>query len=525
MHLLKPARIISCVAAAMLAIGCGGPSPQPKADAESLVDSIPLVEEFDPDAEFRWANSDGATSWDPTMSLTSFDQAFLSPVYDRLVYAAPDGTLEPMLAESWNVSDDRTALTFHLRAGITFSDGAPLNAEAVKQNLERMLDPESPQSTYLASITAIEVVDELTVRLVGADQMGSVLTQMSGVPGMIASPQSISAGTLDTQPVGAGPYIATEIIPGNSVQFERTPNYWDPDVQRVASMFFQAIPDDQTRLNGLISGQFDGAVIRPNQVNAANRDELAVVSATSPVFSWLNLNTGIEPLDDPSVRLAINHAIDRAGISEGLWDGFCTPQTQPFPDTSFAYSKEAGDGLDEWDYDPQKAKELLADAGYEDGFTLNIVAGDVSVNTATAEIIQSQLKDVGVTVTIEVLSSVPLVQEFVVDKTAGGMIATSGSLDPHSTLQAFLLPDSRFNPGGQTPQEMTDLILEAAAPLNTEERGAIYTDLMELWMETPPNLIPICMTKNLQAFSATVTGVDTYASGVYDFRGIAIKQT
>ena len=521
----RTSALAGTIAIGLVVAGCGAPEPSPTIEPNTLTQSVALEGEFDPDAEFTWANSDGATSWDPTQSTTGFDMAFLMPVYDRLVYAAPDGSLEPMLAESWESTDD-TTLTFKLRPDLTFSDGTPFTAEAVKINLERAMSPDSKLNSYISTIAAVEVVDELTIKLTVSEAMGAVLTEMSARPGMMASPKAIADGTLTAQPVGIGPYIATEVVPGGtSVTFEKTPNYWDPDAQRVATMHFQQVADDQTRLNGFLTGEFDSAVIRPNHVDAALKDDHTVVSGVSPTFSYMVLNTGIEPLDDPQVRLALNLAIDRVGIGEGLWQGYCTPGVQPFPETSFAYNTDIGDGLDEWAYDPEKATQILADAGYPDGFSMTIVAGNVTVNTATAEALQSQLGEIGVDVQIEVLPTAPLIEAFVVDKTAGAMVATAGATeDPHVVLQTYVLPDARFNPGATLTDEMTNLADQAATPLDGPDRAAAYSEFMDLWMETPPNLLSICMARSLLAVSDDVMGVSSTASGFYDFRGMAVKK-
>ena len=526
MRVLYRASVLASAVALTLAVaGCGAARSAPQTDPNTLTQSVALEGEFDPAAEFTWANSDGATSWDPTQSTTGFDMAFLMPVYDRLVYAAPDGSLEPMLAESWESTDD-TTLTFTLRPGLTFSDGTPFNADAVKINLDRAMGPDSKIASYISTITAVEVIDELTVQLTVSGALGAVLTEMSARPGMMASPTAIANGTLTAQPVGIGPYTATDVVPGGvSVTLEKTPNYWDPDAQRVAKMHFQQVADDQTRLNGFLTGDFDGAVIRPNHVEAALKDDYTVVSGVSPTFSYMVLNTGIKPLDDPKVRLALNMAIDRVGIGDGLWQGYCTPGVQPFPETSFAYNTDIGDGLDQWPHDPEKAKELLAEAGYPDGFSMSMVAGNVTINTATAEALQSQLGEIGIDVQIEVLATAPLIEAFVVDKTAGAMVATAGATeDPHVVLQSYLLPNARFNPGGTLPEDMTDLATQAATPLSGSDRAASYADFMGLWMKTPPNLLPICMTRSLLAVADDVVGVSSSTSGFYDFRGIALKK-
>ena len=517
--------VVGVLAAGLVVSACSAPPKKVQASDVSLESSIPLDKNFDPEAEFNWSFPVGTTSWDPTLGSTGFDLPFLLPAYDRLVYLSPDGKFEPMLAESWDGSADGKVLTFKLRPNVTFSDGEPFNATAVKSNLDRAAGPGSMIKSQLQDVTSVEVIDDLTLKIQMDGGMGAFIAAMSERPGMMASPKAIAAGTLAAAPVGVGPYVASEIVPGNSVTFTKTEGYWDPDAQRVAVMHYKAIPDDQTRLNALQSGELNGAYIAQKHVTPAKDAGLDVIGDVSPVLNYLAVNSSVKPFDDPKVRLAMNYAIDRVGIGEGLFEGLCTPQIQPFPSTSFAYNKDIGDGLDIWPHDPEKAKELLKEAGYPDGFTFATVVTTVTAYVAEAEAIQDQLKEVGINMEIKPLPTVQLVDEFGISKVTPAVVTpTSSTVDPHTFMEGSMHPDARFNPGGQLSPEMVELIDKGAAPLDPKERAPFYSDFMDLWIEEVPHVMPICVQHITQAYDDTVSNVQIYHSGVIDLRGVAVSK-
>ena len=164
--------------------------------------------------------------------------------------------------------------------------------------------------------------------------------------GMMVSPAAAKAGLLDAGPVGIGPYTAGSIEAGNKVEFEKTPNYWDPDVQRVATMTYYYIPDDQTRMNALKSGELDGTTIPATELDLMADSGFHSDRPAELVAAVLRGEHLVRAFDDPEVRKAINMSINREEISQGLYDGYCTAQIQPFPKSSPGYSDKIGDGPD-----------------------------------------------------------------------------------------------------------------------------------------------------------------------------------
>ena len=524
--LSRRVRTFTAVAtSALLLAACGGAPDRDSTDLKGeFSNTIELAADHDPNGHFVYSYSVMTPGWDPIQSVSGYDFVTLAPVYDRLVFNAPDGSVQPMLATDWESADDGKALVFTLREGVTFSDGTPFNAEAVKINLDRAQGEGSRIATEIEQLDAVEVVDEYTVKLVADTGVGALLSALAQRPGMIASPAAIASGTLKSQPVGSGAYTVTEFKAGDMASYAKREGYWEPDAQRVATMEIKLITDDQTRVNALKSGQIDGAVMRPEQVKSAVSDGLTVTATPSVVFMYLMLNSAKEPLDNPKVREALNYAIDREAIGAGYFEGMCVPQIQPWPKSSAAYSKEIGDGLDIWPHDPKKAKQLLKEAGVGDGFALPTVTTNVTYTVQLSEILQDMLAEVGVDMTIEQVPTPQVIEAFSLAKTVSANVNPySGISDPHGVASRYLMPGSTYSVGNLVAQSTLDLAIEASTPIDPKERTPIYAKMMQDMIDNPNHLLPICQLHVISAFNDSVSGFGLSPSGFPDLRGVAVS--
>ncbi|MQA96936.1 MAG: hypothetical protein GEV11_20665 [Streptosporangiales bacterium] len=486
---------------------------------------MPLASGFDKDGEFSWGYTIEASSLDPHRGTSGFDQNWLFPVYDRLVYAAPDGILKPMLATSWEAAEDGGSVTLKLREGVTFHDGTPMDAAAVKTSLDRARDDESVVKSDLATIQDVTVADDHTVRLALSGGAGAILGALADRAGMIISPAAIKKGGLDTHPVGAGPYTMVDHKQGDRVDYGRYGRYWDPSVQRVAKMTFRVMSDDQTRLNALQAGELSMALIRQNQVEPAQRMGLNVLAGESPTFYAFTVNNARKPFGDRKVRLALNLAIDRKAIGEGLLDGFCTPQIQPWPSTSWAYDEKLGAGLDKWPHDPARAKKLLAEAGYPKGFTFTALTSQTTGIAAVAEAVQAQFAKVGVTMKIKLVDASQKTRMFDVEKSAdAALISYSPTPDPQGVLDRQLLPGAAGNPGRKASDEVVRLAGEAGDALDPDDRAPVFHKIMAELIDYVPHSVPICMQQRTEAFRDGVSGLAVNPAGSRDFRGVAVTK-
>ncbi|WP_153505206.1 ABC transporter substrate-binding protein [Cumulibacter manganitolerans] len=513
------------LAVGLLLAGCGdAPNKSKAADDSKYPSNIKLAKDFDANGHFSWAYTAFASSWDPTKSVTGGDISFFEPVYDRLLQEDDEGKIVSMLAEEFTPSADNKTLTLKLKKGLSFSDGTPFNAEAVKFNLDRSRAATSRISGEVYQIQSIDVVDEYTVNLNLSGGLGSLVSGLAGRAGMMVSPAAAQAGQLESKPVGVGPYTATAIDPGNKVEYAKTPNYWDPDAQHVATRTYYYMPDDQTRFNALQSGEVDGAAINADMLDTVSAAHKNVVTEPSTIYIYFMVNAGVKPFDDPEVRKALNMAIDRKAISQGLYDGYCVPQIQPFPKSSPGYSKKIGDGLDIFPYDPKAAKKILESKGVTK-LDVTTAAPNVTIYTKFAEVLQNQLAQVGINLQIHSLPPVPQVQEFAIDKVTPTFSSVyTGINDPDAIMSRYLAPKALFNPGGAQYPELVQYGAEGAAPLDPAKRAPAYEKFMDAWVKSPPHMIPVCMTYLAAGFQDGVSGVRQMPSGRTNLREVAVPK-
>lgn len=481
-----------------------------------------LNDDFNPDATFRYAGSTVPSSFDPATSGGGLDQLYMAPIYDRLIYRTPEGELEPMLATAWEPARDGRSLEITLRKGLKFTDGAAFDAQAAKLNLDRNRADESTIRGELVTVTHVDVTGPLTLRLEVTGGVGPLITSLSARSGMMVSPVAIEAGTVESKPVGIGPYVATKVIPGERVSLERNPEYWDRDVQRVATMEIVAMTDAQTRLNALTTGQIDAAMMEPEQIaTVQSNDDLEMISGPTPLFFFFIVNSSVKPLDDPLVRRAINLAIDRESIGDSMFEGFCKPQVQLWPEQHFAYDKDFGTGLTEGSFDPNEAKKLMAEAGHEGGFSIDFAYVNNTRALRLAEALQSDLGEIGIDVKLRATPS--NLDAFGIEKSMPSTVSGyTGIPDPDAVINRLLAPKAIYNPGGAEYPELVKLAQQGADAVTAEERKPIYAEFMAEFVKADTHLFPICMGYETNAYYPNVSGLHA-PSDFVDLRGVAVS--
>ena len=520
---------VALTAGSLLLAGCGSAPERGEGDTDAAQEGLPvsigLDENFDPNAHFSFADYYPPSSFDPYSSASGLDQTYLAPIYDRLIYRAPDGSYEPMLATEWETNDEKTALTLTLREGLSFTDGAPFDAQAVKTNLDRYLSEGSKIKQELPQVTGVEVIDPLTVRINVDGKIGALTSTLAARPGMMVSPQAIAKGDLAGNPVGIGPYTATSVVPGTSVSLTKTADYWDPDAQRVATMDVIGMPQEQTRYNALITGDLSAARLEAEQLSAAQNEDLAVIAGPTPTFSFFALNTSVAPFDDPDVRKAISMAIDREGIGLGLNEGLCKPQIQLWPENSPEYDEDFGDGLEHFPYDPDAAQELLDETDYTPGESYDAVLNNNSSSVKTAEVIQANLSAIGIEINVNPVPSGGIIENFAIAKSMPTTVSGyTGVPDPDGVHERNLAPTAPYNPGGEVYDKLNELAAEGANSLDPQERKDAYSAYMEEFVNAVPHLIPICMPYRAVGHDHSVTNLNP--SGDYiDLRGVAVSKS
>jgi len=324
-------------------------------------------------------------------------------VYDTLLRTAADGTVEPGLAEEWTYNEEMTELTLELRDDVTFTDGTELTADLAAQNLVRFRDGASPNTSNLSAMTDATAVDEDTLLITLEQPDPALLTYLSQNSGLVAAASTFDAADAQTNPVGSGPYVldtAASTI-GSSYTFTAREDYWDADIQHYDALTINYYADASALLNALRDNQVDIANL--NSVTQIPDAEAAGYTINQAPVNWKGLiiadrNGQVnEALADVKVRQAINYAVDREGLLQGLEAGYGEVTTQIFGPSTEAFVPEL-EGA--YPYDPEKAKALLAEAGYPDGVTI-VMPQTGFVPPSEPELIAGVLAESGINIEYE----------------------------------------------------------------------------------------------------------------------------
>ena len=327
-----------------------------------------------------------------TTSGSAIPQLLMNNVYEGLVTIDQEGEVQPQLAESWEVNGDRTVYTFTLHDGVTFSDGSPFTADDVVSSIERVQDDWTLSlKSKMDVVRKAEAISDTEVAVTLAHPSNSWLFDMGTSVGAIF-PDDLSAD-LATETVGTGPYTVEEVATGDHITLAARDDYWGeaPAVQDVTVRYFA---DANAQANAVRSGDIDMAynMQAPDLLAGLERDEdLQVIDGTSTGEVLLALNNATPPFDDLRVRRAVMYAIDRQAILDTAWAGHGELIGSMVPPTDPYYQ----DLTDAYPYDPDRARELLAEAGAEDlSITFDVPTRPYA--EAVAQVVVSQLKDVGI---------------------------------------------------------------------------------------------------------------------------------
>ncbi|MDW4499268.1 ABC transporter substrate-binding protein [Sulfitobacter sp. D35] len=336
---------------------------------------------------------------DPTSAAAgAIDSVLYSNVFEGLTRFTSDGSVVPGLAESWEISDDGLTYTFRLRSGVLFHDGTTFDAEDVKFTFDRILaeDSANAQKALYEGIESVEVIDGATVAMTLKEPNGSLLFNLAWGDAVIVAPESIE--NIKQLPIGTGAFKFTSWTQGDNIKIEKNLAYWGtPAALDVAT--FKFISDPTAAFAAMMAEDVDvftGFPAPENLPQFEGDPRFQVLVGSTEGETILAMNNKREPFDDPAVRAAVAHAIDRQAIIDGAMFGYGTPIG-----THFAPHNPAYVDLTELSaYDPEQSKKLLAEAGHGDGFTTTLHLPPPSYARRGGEIIAAQLAEVGITAEI-----------------------------------------------------------------------------------------------------------------------------
>lgn len=445
------------------------------------------------------------TNFDPIKGTTGNDHSLLWPIYDTLIKFSNEMEPEPGLAESWEVLDEST-IELTLRQGVTFHDGTPFNAEAVKFNIERV-NSEDSQISDLKSIEEVEIVDEHTVKLHLSAPDASIVLALTDRGGMMVSPAAVEEHGADysQNPSGAGPFKLANHVPNGEIQYEANTEYWDEGKPYLEKITVKVIPDANSQINALKSGQVDFVPgIQAQMIASLEKDPNVVISNENTLgFGMLYLKTDIEPFNNKAARLAVLHGIDRQQLIDAINFGQGEIAVQPFPEGYWAHNENI-----DVEFNVEKAKQLLADENLEDvSFTL--ITYPIEYWTRLANAIKGQLEEVGITVNVETLEANAAVQKFMTDKETHALTGNwSGRPDPQMTINSLYSEDSFYNPGKLSTPNLESLIEEAATTYEQERRIELYGEIVNEAIVNEGFSIPLFTTPATIAMNEKVQGFE-----------------
>ena len=407
------------------------------------------------------------------------------------------------LAESWTVSRDGLKYTFKLRPGIKFHDGTPFDAEAVKFSIERQIIPEHPANKlgkypfanyFFGNVKAVEVVDPLTVEFMLKEPRASFLAVLTAGAASIVSPTAVKKFGQDypLQPVGTGPFRYVSWDRGQKVVLEKNPSYWRYPV-KVDRVIYRPIVEDQARLTELLTGALDLIVgTPPDFVGQLEKNPNVTLQKQVGAHVWyLGINNQKKPFDDKRVRQAMNYAVNKEAIVRDVLKGTGTLSAGPVLPGTWG----ADTALKPYPYDPERAKKLLAEAGYPNGFTTTLWTPEsgsgMQSPVAMSTVIQSNLKAVGVNVIMQTMEwGAFLAKLRTKDQDLFALSWMAGNEDPDMVMYP-LLHSSQWTPTGPNRalyknEKYDDLLHQARLTTDQARRADLYRQAQRILIDDAP---------------------------------------
>jgi ABC-type transport system substrate-binding protein len=419
-------------------------------------------------------------------------------VHQPLIYMAPDGSLKPSLAESWKASEDGLSWTLNLRKGVKFHDGTPFNARAVKANLDRFLDPDSkaPYRFLLSEIKGVEAVDDHTVQLTLNKPFAPITAHLShSFIGMLSpnSLEGLEKGKPTDTIVGTGPFKIVKWTRGEQIVMEANPDYWG-GAPKIKKLTFKFVPEDAARVVMLETGEAD-AIMRVPPTDAQRLDSnpnVNVVKASSVRVIYIGFNAQAEPFNNPKVRQAMNHAVNKEAIIKTILAGVGEASTAPVVPAVFGYDK-----VGPYEYNPEKAKKLLAEAGYPNGFkaVFHHPTGRYLMDATIAEAVQAMVREVGIELelqTMEWATYLGFVRKPVDEAQhkmymlGWGCVTLDADYGLYALLHSSQWPMGGWNVSYYKNEKVDDLLQTARVTPDRSDRSGMYKEAIQMiWDDAP----------------------------------------
>lgn len=449
-----------------------------------------------------------------------------SAVYDNLVAYDENMHLVPRLATSWEPSADGLTWTFHLRQGVKFQDGTPFNAKAVKVTFDRILDPNlklARYGLYSAFMKSVDVVDDYTVKFNMKMPFGALPQNLAHPAGVIISPAALQKYGKDIarHPVGTGPFMFKEWVSGDHITMVKNPNYWG-DKPKIDTLVFKFVPEANTRLTMLETGEADVAypIAAADVQNLKNSDKINLIIKPTNRLIYIGMNVKKPPFNNQKVRQALNYAVNKQAIVDKILLGLGDVALSPLGPNNWGYAPQQP-----YEYNPDKAKQLLKEAGVKPGTTVKLWTPDgrYLMDRQTAEAVQADLQAVGLKVEFQKWEWTTYLDELdKLDKGSYEMFLLGwapSTGDADWGLRPLFQTGSSDNNCLYSNKAVDELIQKGMSATNETERLKIYADLQKaIWDDAP--VIFLYSLKQTIGVRKNVTGLIVHPLEMLYFNNI-----
>lgn len=531
------------LAASIGLAGCGGGTKEAAKPAKNTAEQGKVQ-----DTLIVGRGGDSA-ALDPSIVTDGESIKISQQVFDTLLdYKEGTTEVQPALAESYEVSEDGLTYTFKLRQGVKFHDGTDFNADAVVFNFNRWNDPNSPYKfegdsfDYFDSmfgtaesrvIKEVKAVDANTVEFILNQPQAPFLQNIAMPSFAIASPKAIEEKKekFKEEPVGTGAFIFKEWKRNDSITLEKNPNYWQEGLPKLNKVIVRSIPDNSARLTALQAGEIDF-------MEDVNPDDLATVEGNQdlqkivrPSFNvgYLGFNTQHKPFDNKLVRQALNHAVNKEAIVQAFYAGLAEPAKNPMPPSLWGYNDE----IQDYPYDLEKAKALLAEAGYPNGIDQELVFYAMPVSRPympdgkkVAEALQAEFAKIGVKTRIESPEWATYLNDLKEGKKEDLFMLgwTGDNGDPDNFIYTLL--DKDTIPGNNyayyVNEELHEILVQAQKSTDQAERTELYKQAQVIikedaaWIPLVHSTPLLAGKANMKGYVPSPTGSESYQNVYFE---------
>ncbi len=477
------------------------------------------------------------TTMDPYDANDTLSQNAVRSFYEGLFKLDKDMALQNVLCESYEVSDDGLVYTLKLKQGVKFHDGTDFNAAAVKANFDRITNPDNHLKRYILykNIAKTEPLDDYTVKITLHEPFSAFINQLAHPSAVMISPAALAKGNQEVafHPVGTGPFVFKEWKQTDYMKVEKNPNYWKPGYPKVDSITWMPVIDNNTRSAVIQTGEVDWAypiAFEQAKLLEEKKDTIEVISSPSIVQRYMSINTLVKPFDNLKVRQALNYAVNKEALAKVVFNGYAIASPGYVP-PQVDYAVDMGG----WPYDPKKARELLKEAGYPNGFETVLWSGyNHTTGQKVIQFLQQQLAQVGIKAKVQALEAgqrVSQVESVQDPKQAGvrlyyiGWSSSTGEADwairPLLATEAW--PPKMSNTAYYSNEIVDKALIDALNTTDRAKKAELYKTAQEqLWKDCP--WVPLVVEINVSAQNKRLKGMYVMPDGGYDFTEIDLAE-